>query len=167
MSPLSLSLPDIKACTPLSFPLMRRRKSGIVRLSVTLAGSPAPLVVLQVPSLTITWRDSTPSGVVMSYWMTAVFPAAFSGRKRSAMPLKMASINPSLPASLTKALISSSLRPSRRAARSCGEVVPPPPAPDGAVPSEVAGTVPAPAASGPICSGSLPGVSAMVTPPSS
>lgn len=35
MSPLSLSLPDMKALTPLSLPVIRRRKSGAASVRAT------------------------------------------------------------------------------------------------------------------------------------
>ena len=46
MSPLIFSLPDMKAWTPLSLPLMSRRKSGADVIRVTVASFSAPAAVL-------------------------------------------------------------------------------------------------------------------------
>src|SRR3970040_2965039 len=84
MSPLRFRFPDEKAIVPDDFPASMPSQSwpDIVRVRLGLAA--APDATAHLPSLTVAFQVPPPSPEI-SYWMTALTPAAFSGLKRLAI----------------------------------------------------------------------------------
>src|SRR5262245_7666559 len=81
MSPLSLSLPDMKAICPLSLPVTMSSQCSAAMVSVRFGLLAAPGCTEHAPSL-ITAFQVPPWSPVMSYWMVALTSAALSGGHR-------------------------------------------------------------------------------------
>src|SRR5262245_13543356 len=79
MSPLTLSLPDMKSTWPDCFPESMSSQSWAAICTVKCGFDAAPSRTVQAPSLMTACQVPTPSPLT-SYWMVAVVPAALSAR---------------------------------------------------------------------------------------
>src|SRR5262245_10185210 len=88
MSPLTLSLPDMKSIWPDCLPESMSSQSWAEICKVKCGFVPAPGFTAHVPSL-ITACQVPPPSPLTSYWITALVPAALSVRNREAIPSKV------------------------------------------------------------------------------